>query len=744
MRALFVKELKQGRPLLIFAAVMGVLLVAAHAAVGRFLLLYSGALEPEVLSYAFGIAAAAVVPLFAIFASSGILSGEAHAGTLPVLFGLPLSRLRIWAAMALAALVLSAGGGVLVLIITRIALRSPFVSLSLSAHLPDAICFAVFLLSVGLFCSSLARSVTAALACAVLLAGGFTGGASALVFYYGAPITGLPILDLALWCFVCTPALLLGSALAITRGELLTGFRKWLYSIPVTVVALALTVVVVCGAARMGTDYRRAAVHVVDALEFTPGGKVLALMTAGGGFAVPRARGDLLTAEPLQEPTLGAMLRELRGSFRSYTRVYGIALDLETGKEALVERAFGPKLSGPGFSMGYSSGPGMSMGCSADGRWVATLTARQGLTWGRNEGAPIELRIYDAQARRLVARGDPDLLSISDWHAQLLWSPTGGYLSVVRGSYGGWRDRKVVIRVVGRDAKPLSKGPVILESACWSPVEDVFYGIDANGAVCRLSPDGRQKEVIWSPVPGMRKADRWFDRESISPDGNWIVMRDVVEEIDPRGAARGRVDAIRLIDTRSGESETLWRAQTSYANPGRYLEDSSSTAMRWSSDGQTLHALRNYRDKWARSQITLRHYQLMRWSPGERGLEPIGAEIEASHVRLLVPPGSDEALLWVWQQEWGQPDEQGFVPNPRTISEELWSVSREGQVKQLPVAEWPGFRGTPGRELGFDNRGRLIYLAAEESESGAVAEALVYRSVEALDLTTGKVDRIYP
>jgi ABC-type transport system involved in multi-copper enzyme maturation permease subunit len=734
MRALFIKELKQGRPLLIFAGVMGVLLVAAHAAVGRFLLLYSGALEPEVLSFAFGIAAAAIIPLFAIFASGGILAGEAHVGTLPVLLGLPLSRLRIWAAMALAALALTAGGGALVFIITRIALRSPFLSLSLSAHLPDAICFAIFLLSVGLFCSSLARSVTAALACAVLLAGGFVGGASALVFYYGAPITGLPILDLALWCFVCTPALLLGSALAITRGELLTGFRKWLYCIPVTVVALALTVVIVCGAARVGTGYRRSAVEAVDTLAMTPGGKLLPLLTAGGGFTVSRARGDLLTAEPLQKPTLGAALRELKGSFRSYTRVYGVALDLESGTEAIVERA-------PGIMLAE---PALSMGCSADGRWVATLMARQGLTWGRNEGAPIELRIYDAQARRLVARGDPDILSLSDWNGRLLWSPTGQYLSVVRGSYGGRRDRKVVIRVVGRDGKALSKAPIILESACWSPVEDVLYGLDANGAVCRLSPDGRKKEVIWSPAPGMRKADRWFDRENISPDGHWIVMRDVVEEIDPRGAARSRVDAIRLVEVNTGRSRTLWSDTTDYPRRGPYIEDVRMSALQWSSDGKTLFALRAYWARQAYSVSSLRRYRLMRWSPGEAGLKPIGEEIEASYVRLLVPPGSQETLLWIWQQDEARPDEHGSAAFPRTISEELLSVSRDGAVRRVRPTRGAKPLMAIGRELGFDSRGRLIYLVGEESESGAVAEAPVYRSVEAVDLTTGKVETIYP
>ncbi|MFB3879833.1 MAG: hypothetical protein ACE149_01155 [Armatimonadota bacterium] len=735
MKALFIKELKQGRPLLIFAAVMGGLLVAAHAAVGRFLLLYSGGLEPEVLSFSFGIAAAAIIPLFAVFASSGVFSGEAHAGTLPVLLGLPLSRLRIWGALALAALALTAIGGVVLLLIARLALRSPLLALALGAHLPDAVCFAIFLLSVGLLCSSLARSVTAAIACSVLLAGGLVGGASALVFYYGAPITGLPILDLALWCLACSPALLVGSAAAIARGELLTGFRKWLYSVPVTAVALALSVVIVCGAARVGTDYRRSAVRVVDALEFTPGGKVLALMTAGGGFSVSRARGDVLESEPMQNtPTLGAMLRELRGDFRSYTRVYGVALDLDSGKEALVERA-------PMISL---SDPALGMGCSADGKWVATLSAGQGLTWGRNERAPIELRIYDAQKGRLVARGDPEALSFTDWYQQLLWSPTGKYLAVARGSYGGWRDRKVVIRVVGRDAKPLSKGPIILESACWSPAEDVLYGLDGSGALCRVSPDGSEETVIWSPAPGMRKADRWFDRESISPDGRWVAMRDVVEEIEQSGAAHGRVDAIRLIDTRTGESKTLWRAQTSYPLSSRYIEDSTMGAMKWSSDGKTLYALRHYRDRWAQSVETMRRYQLMRWSEGESGFREIGSEITASHVRLLVPPGSDGVLLWVWQQEGVRPDEHGYAPEPRMVSEELLSVGRDGAVRRLRGTEGRNPLGGTGSELGFDSQGRLICLAGGTGEVNPHTGLPRASRVEAMDIATGEVARVYP
>jgi hypothetical protein len=375
---------------------------------------------------------------------------------------------------------------------------------------------------------------------------------------------------------------------------------------------------------------------------------------------------------------------------------------------------------------------------------VATLTARRGLTWGRNEGAPIELRIYDAQARRLVATGDPEALSLTDWNARLLWSATGEYLAVARGSYGGWRDRKAVIRVVGRDAKPLSKAPIILESACWSPVEDVLYGLDGNGALCRVSPDGKTKKVIWSPTPGVRKADRWFDLESISPDGRWIAMRDTVEEIDQRGAARGRVDAIRLVEVNTGSSRTLWSDTTDYPRRGPFIEDVRMSALQWSSNGKTLYALRAYWNRQARSVSSLHRYQLMRWSPGEPGLMPIGEEVEASYVRLLVPPGSEEALLWVRQQEEARPDEYGSAALPRTISEELLSVSRDGVVRRVRATRGKEPPGSTGTELGFDSRGRLIYLAAEESESGAVAGAPVYRSVEALDLRTGEVTRVYP
>ena len=724
MRALFFKELKQGQPLLVFSAAMGLLVVVAYAAVGRFMLIY-GQLEQPVLAFAFGIVAAVMLPLLALFASSGILAGEAHADTLPVLFGLPMSRLRIWAALALAALSLLAIGSVIVLAVTRIMLHSPFLSLALRAHLPDAVCFALFILSVGLFCSSLARGVTAALASTVLLTGAIAGGAAALVFYYGAPITGLSILDLALWCLFASPALLLGSARAVTRGELLTGYRKWLFSIPVTLLALALTVILVCGLSRVMTGYRRDAVAFVETSGSWNGTKLLPLMTAGGGAMFSRARGELLGEAYQSSPTLGAALENLRGRFPSYTRNYGVALDLETGKELLTIRA---PLVGP-------SQPELYMGCSADGRWVATLGPQQGLTWGRHEGEQMELCIYDTEIEKFVARNS-ELFDWQYWYTELFWSPSGKYLAIM---HSGGSDGKKTLRVVGRDALPLSKASIILRAASWSPVADVLYGLDANDALCQVSPEGKKTKVIWSSLPETEKTDRWFSPDAISPDGQWIVMNESTDIPWPtiEGRPRGQTEqVVRLVHTATGKTRVLWRS---------VMNRDSAHGFGWSRDGRILYVLTGYTDMLSFWKTYLRRYQLMRWRQGEEGLKPLGPEITTTHAKLLVPPGSEEVLVWTWQEAPPGPDEQGrFLPS-RHIAEELLAIAEDGRARRLPLPEDSLVKGWMGRELGFDSRGRLLYLADPRSIALlGDPSAMVYTKVAALDLETGKSETIYP
>jgi hypothetical protein len=75
---------------------------------------------------------------------------------------------------------------------------------------------------------------------------------------------------------------------------------------------------------------------------------------------------------------------------------------------------------------------------------------------------------------------------------------------------------------------------------------------------------------------------------------------------------------------------------------------------------------------------------------------------------------------------------------------ELLKVEADGRTQRLPTAQWPGFLGSPGVELGFDNRGRLLYLAGDENEVDPMTGEPTMSRVEALDIATGKSERIYP
>jgi len=489
---------------------------------------------------------------------------------------------------------------------------------------------------------------------------------------------------------------------------------------------LALTVVLVCIITRAATGYRRDAVAVAATSGVPSGPKLLPLMTAGGGATFSRARGELLGEAMQSSPTLGAAVEKLRGGFPSFTRNYGVILDLETGKELRTVRV--PWVA--------PSQPVLSMGCSADGRWVATLGPRQGLTWGSNEGAPAELCIYDTKTNKLVARSSPDLFDLSFWNAELSWSPSGEYLAIMRGSYGsGSNDQKQTIRVVGRDAVPLSKAPIVLRAATWSPVEDVFYGLDANGALCQMSPEGKKTKVIWSPPPGTEKTNRRFGPDAISPDGRWAVLDESADIPVPPGQrpGRGRLEqAVRLVDTATGDSRLLWRNVT---------DDMFERGSAWSSDGRSLYVLTGRRDRRTFWPTYTRRHQLMRWREGEEGLTPLNPEIMATHARLLVPPGAEGALVWNWQESVTKP---GQYEPPRVIGEELLAIAEDGRARRLPLAEESLVKGWTGRELGFDSRGRLIYLTGQQPGPDWTEPSVVYTKVAALDLKTGKTETVYP
>jgi hypothetical protein len=160
-----------------------------------------------------------------------------------------------------------------------------------------------------------------------------------------------------------------------------------------------------------------------------------------------------------------------------------------------------------------------------------------------------------------------------------------------------------------------------------------------------------------------------------------------------------------------------------------------------SSDGRSLYVLTGRRDRRASWPTYTRRYHLMRWNQGAGGLTPLGPEIMATHARLLVPPGAEGALVWNWQESVTKP---GQYEPPRVIGEELLAVGEDGRARRLPIVETPGRPGWMGRELGFDSRGRLIYLTGQQPGPDWTEPSVVYTKVAALDLKTGKTETVYP
>lgn len=431
MRALFLKEFRQGRPLLIFSLVMALLCAAAYAILGRVVLpsyAYFPDEGPSPLDAVVALAMLFTPPFLALLAGIGLFAGEADHSTLPVLFALPLSRRRIWLGKLLAGLALTGVGTVILLGVGRLLLPAAYHSLPVTAYLPDLCLMLLFVFAVAAFVSALTSNVIAALVGALLVGGLLALGLGLMYFELGALLLGYnPILDVGLWGFLVTPALLLASALAVSRGELLQSWRKHAFAVPALVLGLVVTALLVCGYTRWATRYSRADVRSISPLSALANAPAVALIT--GGEPVPYERYqakaatgpvDLLgnwSRRPLDwEP--GQMGDLFAGPL--YRSSYAVVLDLDTGRELLSLR----------WPYGAQGG---GAAVSPDGRLAAAALGRQGLTWGTQSWRPYaqELRVFDLQARRPLYRGVPGPLRkrVNLSITELEWSHHGDYLA---------------------------------------------------------------------------------------------------------------------------------------------------------------------------------------------------------------------------------------------------------------------------------------------------------------------------
>ena len=726
MRALFLKEFRQGRPLLIFSLVMALLLPAAYRVLSRALVgvLWWAELGRSGLEPAFAILALVPPLLVALLAGAGLFAGEADHGTVPVLFGLPLSRRRIWAAKVLAGLALTVTGAALIQVSAAVLMPVAYRSLPATAYLPDLCLALVFVFATAAFVSSITSYVVGAVVGAVLLTG-------ALALVMGIVVTNLgglllfydPLIDVVLWLFLAAPALLLASALAVTRGELLQSARKHAFAVPALVVGLLVTIAAVSVVGRIATRYSRGDVKAISAMGAAEVSPVVLLEVQADPVRLARFPGTGWSDRPLfPDYSRAGVTYEPPRAEPLYRGNHGVVLDLRTGRELwTIRRAYQDWR--------------FCLAVSTDGRFAAATTGPLGLTWGGPSWryAPQRLRIVDLKTGRATYDGVPAPLrerkyvEISD----LKWSPHGDYLAFVTDttSYGSRSYRYTlgplyVMRPDGSGLRQLAARPAS-EGWAWSPAGDVIYQLDWGCRIYRIRPDGTEPERLW--MPSDQQSGKAYTMSAPSPDGRWLVVNERAEHTSPVPPQRGTPgsgiageptrkctitsEAFHAISTDGAEERVILSIgeERVFFWPEYRPEATRRSVVAWSSDGRALFAL-----VW----IAQGRAQLYRWRPGDASLVPVGAPHTYSGSVALAPrPKSDEVLVWP-------------RPRPGVTDEQPLLVTGDGKMRPVLSSEF----AAEHRLVSMDDAGRLITVL--RSPTG--------EAVYATDLDTGKSERIYP
>jgi len=684
MKALFLKEFRQGRPLLVFAAALAVLIAIGRALIARSDPYYLR--NPEELYLGAGWLLLAAPPLLAALAGAGLFAAEADRGTLPVLLALPLSRRRIWLGKALAGAALAVVASAVLLGLARVLIPLAFAVLPYGAFVPDMVLWTTLAFAAALCASAVVGSTTGSLGFGMIVAGAVAAGAACLWIYLGAPLLwNSENLDIALWGAIAAPALLLGSLAAVTRGELLQSGRKWRLAGGAFVVALIASVLLACGLARAGTRYRRSAVTEarVETLNFEPksfaalpvvalGDPIRTVRVGRKGWRQRESGHDVQNQEPAAR----------------YRRNYGVVLDPASGRELVAVR------------VPASEYEGFTMDCSRDGRYAAVLRWPAGLTWGARPNRPQVLEVFDLKARRRLYCGTPEALVKKRTSGSLMgWVPSGRYVAVTVW-YGAGHPTVHLYRPTGREVGRIET--VVDSRFQWAPSEDVCYGLSRDGKLHRVAVDDMSDVTVWSP-PGRRMADfPWLG--GVSPDGKWVTLT-VRRPEKRREGNQNRVDDARtetwIVSTDGKESALVWSRA-----PGERGFHAT-----WSAEGNTLYLLDAAGN-------------LLQWRPGLSAPKATGVKVALNGRRvpqLLAPPGTEQLVVRAVR-----PKAETWPDSQTVVDGEFLLVDPGGKVTESPASSlakdyWP---------RGFDTRGRLILQG-----NGEILSA---------DLDTGDVRRVYP
>jgi hypothetical protein len=640
-----------------------------------------------------------VVPLvLAFFAGCGLFAGEVDWGTAPVLFGLPVSRRRIWAAKVLAGLALTAVGSLIALALVRLFLPSVFRAAPFSAYLPDVALWTAFAFAVSVFCSTITRHANAALALAAIVAGALATGAIALWYYLDAPLLGYTEpLDIALWCFSAVPALLLASALVVTRGELFQSRRIWAIAFPTLLITIGLTVLLVSGAARWLTRYDRS--HVEDVWVLRAQGRFVEVITLAD--PIPWVREFREGWMPRPKWRWGGVEHIHRAN-------YGAILDLDTGKEVLVHRT------------DSHDSPSFRAALSPDGRLAAVIARPSGLTWGaRSRYRHLErewtLEVWDLQSGKRLYSGVPEAMASRPFDVhRVAWSPSAEHLALPV------RDHPTTLYVVHPDGSGLTRLSPRFESWKWAADDELIYGLDGDAVLYRAYPDDRAAEVVSRLADELHSdpdALRWMWEPS--PDGRWLLMHEEfhVEPADVDGVGERRIArSLWAVPTDGSEALELWTSGPEHGADMRFVRSSA-----WTADEEALY-LAVYDSEEKSSSV-------LRWTAGEPSPVTVVSGL-AGYLDLLTRPDSGDIVIWRWRR--GGPGKPWYQATEGAVL----VLDGEGQVRELASRGVTAELATLYRPEGFDTKGRLLLSPRDDR-----AEK---QGIHALDLDTGEVRQIYP
>jgi hypothetical protein len=596
-------------------------------------------------------------------------------------------------------LTLTAVGSVVSLALVRMFLPSVFRAGPFSAYLPDLVLWTAFAFAVAVFCSAITRHANAALALAAIVAGALAAGAIALWYYLEAPLLGYTEpLDIALWCFATVPALLLASALVVTRGELFQSRRIWAIAFPTLLITIGLTVLVVSGSARWLTRYDRSHVENVWVL---------------------RAQGRFVEVITLADPI--PWVREFRegwmprpkwrwdGVEHIHRANYGAILDLDTGKEVLVQR-----------TESHDS-PSFRAAVSPDGRLAAVIARSSGLTWGaRSSYRHLErewtLEVWDLESGKRLYADVPEAMASRHFDVhRMAWSRSAEYLALPVG------DPPATLYVIRPDGSGLTRLSPRFEFWIWAAEDDVIYALDEEGVLYRAYPDGRKSEVVVSLRNSLNYGPRsWRWMWEPSPDGRWLLVQERFrvepEEVEGESVGGRRTeDALWAVSADGSETHQLWAGGPEHAEGRSYIGGPT-----WTADGDAL--LVEY-DGEAKSS------SILRWTAGEPSPVTVVSGL-AGYLDLLTRPDSGDIVIWRWRR--GGPGKPWYQATEGAVL----LLDGEGQVRELALRGTTAELATLYRPEGFDTNGGLLLSPRDERAEKP--------GIHALDLDTGEVRQIYP